>query len=145
MSMKLVVGLDGHATGEKALSHAIALAKMAGGAEILVVHIIEWSPYSFHTAEENAMRHKRREEEIALAQDRIVAPAVKAVEEAGLKAAGKVRHGDVADTLDAITKEEKGDQIIVARASDGGFASRLFGSATSNLVMGASVPVTVVN
>ena len=96
------------------------------------------------TAEENAQRHKRREEEIELANTRIVAPAVKALQEAGFKATGLVRHGDVAETLNKLTVENNGTQIVVGRASSGGFAQRVFGSSTQNLVMHADVPVTVV-
>lgn len=144
MTVKLVVGLDGHGSGERALAHAQTLAELIGDCEIVVAYIVEWSPYSFHSAEENAQRHKRREEEIATALERIVDPAVKRLTDAGLKAKGIVRHGDVADALNAICKDTGGEQIIVARASEGGFASRFFGSSTSNLVMGATVPVTVV-
>lgn len=145
MTMKLVIGLDGHTSGERAMAHAMRLAEMAGDCELVVVYVIEWSPFSFQTAEENAMRHKRREEEIAQAKTRIVEPAIAKLVESGHTAKGIVRHGDVADTLNRIASEEGGDQIIVARSSEGGFAQRLFGSATSNLVMHADVPVTVVN
>ena len=58
---------------------------------------------------------------------------------------GVVKHGDVADTLDRIAVEEGADQIVVARSSEGGFVKRIFGSSTANLVMNASVPVTVVS
>ena len=71
--MKLVIGLDGHSSGEHALAFASDLATKTTGCELIVVYVIEWSPFSFQTAEENAERHKRREEEIAVA-DEIVVP-----------------------------------------------------------------------
>lgn len=145
MTTKLVVGLDGHGSGERALAYAERLAKLIGDCELMIVYVVEWSPYSFQTAEENAQRHKRREEEISTATQRVVDPAVTKVQAAGIKATGKVRHGDVASILIAVAEEEKAEQIVVSRSSEGGFAKRLFGSATSNLVMHASVPVTVVN
>lgn len=145
MSMKLLVGLDGHGSGERALAHAKRMAELVGGAELLIVYVIEWSPYSFQTAEENAERHKRREEEIALATDRVVAPAVEGLKSAGVNARGIVRHGDVADTINAVAADEGADQIIVGRSSDGSIAERIFGSATVNLVMSAKVPVTVLS
>lgn len=145
MSMKLLVGLDGHGSGERALAHAKMLSEAVGGCELLVVYVIEWSPYSFQTAEENAERHKRREEEIGMATERVVAPAVAALEKAGIKANGIVRHGDVADTLNKTAADEKADQIIVGRSSDGGLADRIFGSTIVKLVMSAEVPVTVLN
>jgi len=144
MTVKIAIGLDGADTGERALAFARDLASKIGDCELLAIYVIEWSPFTFQTAEENAQRHKRREEEIALAKSRIVDPAVKKLEGAGFKASGIVRHGDVAETLNKITVDNGGSQIIVGRASAGGFSQRIFGSSTQNLVMGASVPVTVV-
>jgi nucleotide-binding universal stress UspA family protein len=140
----LIVGLDGHESGERALAHAQKQAKLIGECEIVVLYVIEWSPFSFQTKEENEQRHKRREEEIALAKGRVVDPAVAGLKDAGMSARGRVHHGDVSDTINRVAKEEKADLIVVGRASDGGFAKRVFGSSTSNLVMSAVVPVTVV-
>lgn len=144
MTVKIVIGLDGTDTGERALAFAKNLASSIGACELLVVYIIEWSPFTFQTPEENEKRHKRREEEIDLAQTRIVEPAVAALKEAGFNASGLVRHGDVAETLNALTVENGGSQIIVGRTSSDGFTKRIFGSSTQNLVMHADVPVTVV-
>ena len=144
MTVKIVIGLDGTETGDRALTFAKDLASRVEACELLVVYIIEWSPFTFQTAEENAQRHKRREEEIELATKRIVAPAVQSLEKAGFTASGVVRHGDVAETLNKITVENGGSQIIVGRMSANGISKRLFGSSTQNLVMHADVPVTVV-
>ena len=142
--MKLVIGLDGHSSGEKALEFAKNLAAKADGCELIVVYVIEWSPFSFQTPEENAERHKRREEEISTANERVVEPAVADLKAAGLNARAVVRHGDVADTIDDVAHSEGASQIIVARSRAGGLTSRIFGSSTANLVMNARVPVTVV-
>lgn len=144
MTVKIVIGLDGTDAGERALAFAKDLASKINACELLAIYVIEWSPFTFQTAEENAKRHNRREEEIELATSRIVEPAVTALKEAGFKASGLVRHGDVAETLNDLTVENGGAQIIVGRASPDGFAKRIFGSSTQNLVMHADVPVTVV-
>jgi nucleotide-binding universal stress UspA family protein len=144
MTVKIVIGLDGTDTGERALAFAKDLASKMDACELLAIYVIEWSPFTFQTPEENETRHKRREEEIELATSRIVEPAVSALKEAGFKASGLVRHGDVAETLNRLTVENGGSQIIVGRASSDGFTKRIFGSSTQNLVMSADVPVTVV-
>ncbi len=144
MTVKITVGLDGTDTGDRALSFARDLASRIEACEIVVAYVIEWSPFTFQTAEENEMRHKRREEEIEIATNRVVAPAVAQLEAAGFKAKGVVKHGDVAETLNRIPSEEGASQIIVGRVSNNGFTKRLFGSSTQNLVMHADVPVTVV-
>lgn len=139
-----VIGLEGAGTGERALTFAKNLATKVGDRELLVAYVIEWSPFTFQTAEENAQRHKRREEELALANSRIIAPAIKALADAGFTAKGVVQHGNVAETLNEIAKEHGGTQIVFGRASASGFSKRIFGSSTQNLVMHADVPVTVV-
>lgn len=144
MTSRILVGLDGSQSGERALTYAQGLSTKLESCEILVAFIIEWSPYTFQTAEENAQRHKRREEEIATAKARVTDPAVKILTDAGCTARGVVRHGDVADLLDKIAKKEGAEQIVISRSSEGGFVNRVFGSSTVNLVLHASVPVTVV-
>lgn len=144
MTTRLLVGLDGHGSGERALAHAVKQAKLIGDCEIIVAYIVEWSPYSFQTAEENAQRHKRREAEIATAMERVIDPAIESLKDSGIAVRGMVRHGDVADAMVDIAKSENADQIVVGRSSEGGFAKRIFGSSTSNLVMSAPMPVTVI-
>ncbi|GLQ33726.1 hypothetical protein GCM10007939_00090 [Amylibacter marinus] len=144
MTVKLVVGLDGAETGSRALAFAKELGGRIDDCELIAIYVIEWSPFSFQTAEENAKRHKRREEELETATTRIVDPAVAELKAAGFKARGIVQHGDVAETLNKLTVSNGASQIIVGRTSDSGIAKRIFGSATQNLVMHADVPVTVV-
>ena len=144
MTDKIVIGLDGTDTGDRALTFAKNLATHMDACELLAIYVIEWSPFTFQTPEENEQRHKRRDEEINLAMTRIVTPAVTALREAGFTAEGLVRHGDVAETINALAVENGGTQIVVGRSSANGFTKRLFGSSTQNLVMHADMPVTVV-
>jgi nucleotide-binding universal stress UspA family protein len=141
----LVIGLDGHESGDRAVDFGKRMAKLIDGSELLLVYVVEWSPYSFQTPEENEERHKRREQEISIAIERVIDPAVENLKKDNIRARGIVRHGHVADILNAVAKEENAEQIIVGRVSGQGIASRIFGSATSNLVMSATVPVTVVS
>jgi nucleotide-binding universal stress UspA family protein len=144
MTVRIVIGLDGTETGERALAFARDLASRVEACELIVAYVIEWSPFTFQTAEENERRHKRREEEIDIATQRVIAPAVTSLEGAGFKVSGVVQHGDVAETLNRIAAEHAGTQIIVGRVSNDGFTKRIFGSSTQQLVMSADVPVTVV-
>lgn len=144
MSSSLIVGLDGSGSGERALAHAKRLAGLIGDCTIELIYVIEWSPFTFQTPEENESRHKRREEEIEIAMSRVIEPALAALKKEGVSANGRVRHGDAAEILNAAATEENAEQIIVARSSEGGLVQRVFGSVTASLVMNASVPVTVV-
>lgn len=144
MTAKLFVGLDGSGAGARASSYAKGLAALIGDCELILVYVVEWTPYSFQTLEENAERHKRREEEIKIALTRVIEPAVKSLQNDGCKVRGMVKHGNVADLLNQIAIDESVNQIVVARTSKSGLVQRFFGSSTANLVMHASVPVTVV-
>lgn len=137
----LVVGLDGSPGGEKAVAHA---RRMGADGPLTLVYVIEWSPFSFQTPEENATRAKRREEEIAVAKARVLDPALAALRQDGVQAEGVVRHGDAADILDDVALKRGADGIVIARTSASGLRSRVFGSVAANLVMHARVPVTVV-
>ena len=144
MTCKIVVGLDGTDAGQRALAYTQSLARQLTNCDIVAVYVIEWSPFTFQTPEENEQRHKRREEEISVALTRVVNPAVETTRAAGFTATGVVRHGDVAETLNTIAVEENADLIVVGRTSKGGLSKRIFGSAVQHLVMHADRPVTVV-
>ncbi|WP_191601758.1 universal stress protein [Marinomonas algicola] len=145
MSTTLIVGIDGSEAGARALSYTKRLATLIGSdCKIEVVYVIEWSPYSFQTPEENAQRNKQREKAISVANERIVEPAVSSLISEGFSAEGRVLHGKVAHLLNSVAVETNAEQIVVARSSAAGFTSRVFGSVTANLVMSSTVPVTVV-
>ncbi len=139
-----VVGIDGSDAGERALAFAKDRAKAVGSCTILLCYVIEWSPFSFQTPEENAMRHKRREEEISMALSRVLDPAVAATKADGFSVTGVVKHGDVAEILDDLAKEHGAAQIIVGRVGRRGLKERVFGGVTGRLVASASVPVTII-
>ncbi len=140
----IIVGLDGSEAGARALAFAKQQAKLIGDCAITICYVIEWSPFSFQTPEENEQRHKRREEELSMAHDRIVDPAVKETEAAGLEVEGIVKHGDVSDILEALATKQKASQIVVGRVGARGIKERLFGGVTGRLAAASSVPVTII-
>ena len=143
MSANLLVGIDGSECGERAVSFAQSRAE-ASGARLLVAYVIEWSPYTFNTPEENEQRHKRREEEIDRARSQIVEPAVARLKAAGIDAEGLIRHGHAAETLVLLAEERKAIQIFIGRRGQSRLRTLLFGSVAGSLVQIAPVPVTVV-
>ena len=146
MSAKIIVGLDGSEAASRALAYAKRLATLIGKECTLeLVCIVEWSPYTFQTAEENANRKKLRQDELNKANERVIQPALDSLKADGINAEGKVLHGKAAHLLNSLAVEKNAEQIIVARSSEQGLSARVFGSVTANLVMSASVPVTVVS
>jgi len=138
-----VVAVDVDDCSGRALDFAMTRAKLTG-AEICAVHVVEWSPYSFLTAEELAERHKRRQEEAERAERVILGPVLDKLRAGGISAEGVVRYGHVANVIAEIATERDAVQIIIGRCGSTGLASRLFGSVAGALVQSAPVPVTVV-
>ncbi|WP_405403975.1 universal stress protein [Paracoccus sp. Ld10] len=143
MSRKIVVGFDGSDASIRALDFAISRAQ-AQGDNILIAHVLEWSPYSFLTPSEVEERHRRRKEELQRAEAAILTPMVRRVEDAGIPCATTLRYGHIAETLCRIAKDESAAMIFIGRMGDSGFASRIFGSVAATLAQVAPVPVVIV-
>ena len=140
MALCYVVAVDGRDGGIKAAQYALEKASHAS-AELKILHVLEWSPYSFLTPEELAERHKRRGEELQRAQSAICDPAVKALGATQIPVSTEVRYGQIADVISQYGKEVGASQVFVGRH---GGTSRLFGSVPGKLIQISDIPVTVV-
>ena len=143
MTDTILIGIDGSKASENAVSFAVSQAK-SGNSRLVVCYVVEWSPYTFNTPEENEQRHMRRKEEIKNAKERVLNPILKSIESEGVKALGVVRHGQVADVLLQLSKEQDVGQIVVGRIGHSGIKSLLFGSVATKLMQLAHIPVTIV-
>lgn len=143
MSEKFVVGYDGSEAARRALDFAVARALMQGGS-IVLVHVLEWSPYSFLTPTELEERHKRRREEMERADAAVMTPVVKDLSAQGLTIKPVIRYGKTADILCAIAREEGALQIFVGREGHSALEARIFGSVAGALVQTSPVPCTIV-
>jgi len=143
MGAAIMVGVDCSECGDRAVNFAAGLARTSS-TRLYVAHVIEWSPYSFSTVQENAERHKRREEEIHRAHAEIVDPVVARLKSEGLDVEGLVHHGHVADTLNALANANGVTNIVVGRQGESKLKAHVFGSVGSRLVQIADCAVTVV-
>jgi len=143
MSKVLLVGVDCSNCSSRALQYATDWAERSNS-QLIVVHVIEWSPYSFNTAQENEMRHKRREEELERARAEIIDPIVTGLREKKVFARGIIRHGHPAETLYGIAEEFGATNIIIGKTGSSRIKSQLFGSVANTLVQISKIPVTVV-
>ncbi|WP_424928718.1 universal stress protein [Amaricoccus tamworthensis] len=140
----ILVGHDGSAASARAVEHAKKLALLIGDCKLHLAFVIEWSPYSFHTPEELAERHKRREAEVGAARSHVLDPAVKQLDGSGLEVTTEVRHGDPAVLLNEMAVKLGAEQVVIGRTGDSGLKDRLFGSVSSKLISISSVPVTII-
>ena len=143
MKQALLVGTDCSDCSKRAIDYAVRWAK-AADLRLVVVYVIQWSPYSFNTPQENELRHQRREDEIERAHSKIVDPLVENLRNRGIDAEGVVRHGHPADTLRALANELDVGNIIIGRTGHSSIKAKLFGGVASTLVQVSDQPVTVV-
>lgn len=143
MANKILVALDGSDGGKRALAAAVSHATLTQ-ADLILSYVIDWTPYSFHTPEELAERHERRESEIERANKTVLSPEAAALKDSGLNVETVVRHGKIAETLQELCGEFGASQIYIGRLGESRVRSMIFGSVTAALVQASSVPVTVV-
>ena len=120
------------------------MSRKAEGAERVVAHVLEWSPYSFLTPEELEERHKRRKEELNRAESALLGPVMDELSKSGVSATSALRYGQVAETLCAIIKDTGASQVVIGRTGHSSLSSRLFGSVAASLAQASPVPVTIV-
>ena len=143
MTQVLLVGTDCSDCSHRAVDYAAKWAKVANS-HLYVVHVIQWSPYTFNTPKENEERHKRREGELERAHSHIIDPIITDLRSQGLDAEGVVRHGHPAETLSELANELGATNIIIGRKGHSLIKAKLFGSIAGTLVQISDHPVTVV-
>lgn len=143
MSNKILVALDGSDGGKQAVKMAAEHAKSTNS-DLILIYVIDWSPYTFNTPEENEERHQRRESEIQRANDSVLQPEVTALKDSGLNVETIVRHGNIAETIVRIAKKNDVSQIYLGKLGESKIRSMIFGSVTAALIQMSPVPVTVV-
>ena len=126
MTQALLVGTDCSECSHRAVDHAARWAKVVN-LRLYVVHVIQWSPFSFSTLQENEERHMRREAELDRAHSQILDPIVADLRSKGLDAEGVVRHGHPAETLSALATELDATNIIIGRKGQSRIKTKLFG------------------
>jgi len=119
MNKSILLAVDGSTGGSKALKHVINTCD-SKSVEVVLAYVIEWSPYSFNTPEENAERHQRREGEISRAKEGVVTPAEESLKAKGFNVNAVVRHGAPAETIINIAHEFKVSEITIGRRGQSG-------------------------
>ena len=143
MALTYVVAIDGSEGGIKAAKYALEKAALVS-AELKILHVLQWSPYSFLTPDELAERHKRRGEELQRAQTAICEPTVKALGATQVKISTEVRYGHIPNVILDYCVETNARQVFVGRHGGGQLTTRMFGSVPGTLIQVSDIPVTVV-
>lgn len=143
MQKSILLAVDGSGGASNALSYVLDTVDSQSVA-IVLAYVIEWSPYSFNTPEENAERHQRRESEISRANEGVIIPVKQQLEERGFSVTDVVRHGPPAETIIRLAHEYKVSEIVFGKRGQSGIKSLLFGSVAGSLIQTSDVPIVVV-
>lgn len=113
------------------------------GARLHLVHVLEWSPYSFLTPQELEERHARRKKELARAQEAVMEPVLGDLRASGVEADGEILYGSTVELVLQVAREQNAALIFVGR-SEATLSARVFGSVTIGLAQSAPVPTVIV-
>ncbi len=138
----ILVGFDGTDAAHRAVEFAANRAEISG-CPIHIAYILEWSPYSFLSAQELEERHQRRSEELGRAEATLT-PALEILRNRNITVTHEVRYGHSGELMCKIAKEKQACQIVIGRKGGSGLGARLLGSLALTLVQAAPLPVTVV-
>lgn len=139
----ILVGVDSGDSSTRAVEYAIE-ATRGTDAELVIAHVIHWSPFTATSVQENEERPRKRAEEIEHARTSVINPMVALAQESGHQVRHEIRHGQPARTLISMAKEMDANQIVVGRTGDSGFTEAVFGSVVGRLAQASPIPVTVV-
>lgn len=140
-SETFIVAYEGE--GRSVVDFAVSRARLSG-ARLHLVHVLEWSPYSFLTPEELAERHARRKEELARAHAAVLDPVLADLKAAGVEATGEIRYGAVVDLIVGIAKKQQASMIFAGRTGGSSMTARFFGSVSIGLAQTSPVPIVIV-
>lgn len=131
-------GGDKRAVVDLAASHA-----RREGARLHLVHVLEWSPYSFLTPQELEERHARRKKELARAEAAVMAPLLADLRASGVEAEGEILYGSTVDLILQVAREQDAALIFVGRGETT-LGARVFGSVSIGLAQAAPAPTVIV-
>lgn len=138
-----IVGFDSDEDGHRVLDYAIDRAKR-DGARLVIVHVLEWSPYSFLTPEEIEERHARRKTELDRAREVLLDPAVARAKDAGVEAESELQYGSPTRILAKAAEEHGAAMVFVGRTGSDSIGARIFGSVPLGLAQICTVPLVLV-
>lgn len=139
----ILVGTDGSEGANRCIDFALQHAKNYGMA-IELVHVIEWTPYSFELPEALELRHKMRDSEIEMAEKQILQPVLDKYSDQDIKITSIVRHGDVSQVLCDLAEAHDVAHIVVGKKGRSRIEALLHGNVVARMVQMSPVPISVV-
>lgn len=139
--MKIVVGVDGSETSERALAWCAEHARGLG-AEVIAVHALEVPVYAWNLGVYAPPVYS--EEDHERVRDTLREKWCKPLTAAGVPFEAKVVDGYPATVIIEVTEREKADLVVTGRRGLGGFKEMMLGSTSHHLSHHLDRPLVIV-
>lgn len=142
---EVLVGVDRSDASRRAVTFAASMCRTLDR-NLVIAHVIPWSPYSFNTPTENEERPARKAAELKAAAEQVVDPLAELARQTeGVTLDVILRHGQPVDTLlDLVEERPTITHIVLGRTGDSVLRQAVLGGLPTRLIHHTRVPVTVV-
>lgn len=139
----IVVGIDGSDASNKALEHAMEMATQYQ-ATLIMVHVIDWSPFQFSTLEDNEHKSSQRRQTLQQDREHLMQPLSERMDSAGIAHETLIEFGHPAEVISDMAVQRDALAIVVGRSGQSRLKRVIFGGVASALVHEAKCPVVIV-
>jgi nucleotide-binding universal stress UspA family protein len=141
--MRILVPVDGSASANRAVAHAVALAEGRADAEITLLYV--QNPQTLDTSEVSGITSVGADTERAVENsEKALRPAIELCRSAQVKFDTRSAFGPIAETIDTTARQITADQIVMGTRGFGPFRGAVLGSVSAKVVRLARIPVTLV-
>jgi nucleotide-binding universal stress UspA family protein len=138
MFTKILLATDGSPSAAEAARYAGQLAQLTG-AQVIVLHAYPRVPAFLGEPDFGRLIHENLAE-----AERIVAPALEQLVDAGVDASAEILEGPPAEAVLAVAENSGCDLIVLGTRGYGQLAGMLLGSVSQKVLANATLPVLVV-
>ncbi len=144
MSKKVyLVGVDGSEWSDRATERAVNLAADTG-AEVHLIHGIDWSAYQPMPISEIATRPADKKEEARQAEEFILKPLLEKYADKGVNIQSEFDWGHPVEIISAAIKDQKANMVFMGRRGRSRIADMLLGSVANRIAHRVGVPIVLV-
>jgi nucleotide-binding universal stress UspA family protein len=141
--MRILVPVDGSASANRAVAHAVALAEGRADAEITLLYV--QNQQTLDTSEISRITSVGADTERAAERsEKTLREAIELCRSAQVKFDTRSAFGPIAETIDTTARQIAADQIVMGTRGFGPLRGAVLGSVSAKIVRLARIPVTLI-
>lgn len=138
---QLLVPVDGSENAQRAVKHAISMAKASGASLHLLYVCADYADadraHAYHSKEELEKPERERGERVLEREEALIKAE-------GVPVSSEIVFGDIAPSIVKRAKEQGSDGIVMGTRGLGSLANLIMGSVATKVVHDTMLPVTLV-